>query len=119
MAQTHRSAGCACRQPRVRRPCRRDREERHPAGDSGTGNVPRWSSVGCDEEQQGFPFGGIQAEPAQARFLGGSPRSLVVRQHTLFRLPGRRQQRLLGLLEAHPGRAEGAGAPPFLLTHLR
>ncbi|KAJ1156596.1 hypothetical protein NDU88_009314 [Pleurodeles waltl] len=59
-----------------------------------------------------IPLWGIQAEPAQARFLGGSPRSLVARQRALFRQPGR-QLRLLGLLDAHPGRAEGAGAPPF------
>ncbi|KAJ1199109.1 hypothetical protein NDU88_002947 [Pleurodeles waltl] len=44
-------------------------------------DVPRWSSVGCEEARRGFPFGGIRAEPALARLLGGCPRSLKARQH--------------------------------------
>ncbi|KAJ1208624.1 hypothetical protein NDU88_004007 [Pleurodeles waltl] len=83
---------CACRRSEAQgfgRLCL-SRKGRHPAGDSGTGSVPRWSSVGCAEVQQGFPSGGIQAESAQARFLGGIPRNLVAQQRAQNRQPGRR-----------------------------
>ncbi|KAJ1128735.1 hypothetical protein NDU88_007110 [Pleurodeles waltl] len=38
--------------------------------------------------------------------------SKVPGQRALLRWPGRRQQRLLSLLEAHSGRAEGGRSPP-------
>ncbi|KAJ1118080.1 hypothetical protein NDU88_006275 [Pleurodeles waltl] len=76
---TQRSAGCAARLLEFWKPgCFGDRV-RHPAGDSGTGGVPHWSSSGCEEARRGFPFRGIQAESAPVRLLGRCPGSLIAR----------------------------------------
>ncbi|KAJ1198419.1 hypothetical protein NDU88_002260 [Pleurodeles waltl] len=70
----------------------------HPAGDSGTGDMPRWSSAGRGEARRGFPFGGIRAAPALARFPGRCPGSLVARLRTLFRKASERQIRQRAVL---------------------
>ncbi|KAJ1100191.1 hypothetical protein NDU88_005278 [Pleurodeles waltl] len=73
---------------------------RHPAGDSGTGDVPHWSSAGRVEDRLGFPFGGIQETPALARLPGKYPGSLVARPYALplkFQEEPARKQLVLGL----------------------
>ncbi|KAJ1156410.1 hypothetical protein NDU88_009129 [Pleurodeles waltl] len=73
------SAECVGRKRLLRRAARVVIRTRHPAGDSGTGDVPHWSSAGRAEDRQGFPFGGIPETPAPARLPGGHPGSLVAR----------------------------------------
>ncbi|KAJ1126130.1 hypothetical protein NDU88_004539 [Pleurodeles waltl] len=83
-----------------------------PAGDSGTGGVPHWSSAGREEVRQGFPFGGIRAMPALARLPGRYPGSPVARLHAFFQIilkKPARQQLVLGL---QPGLKRKRRAPP-------
>ncbi|KAJ1208403.1 hypothetical protein NDU88_003789 [Pleurodeles waltl] len=73
-----------------------------PGEAPGTGDVPRWSSAGREESLRGFPFGGIWAAPALARFPGRRPGSLVARSRALFQRVSRQQVRWWAVLGVQP-----------------
>ncbi|KAJ1155599.1 hypothetical protein NDU88_008328 [Pleurodeles waltl] len=101
-----RSAECVGRKRYCRRAARAVIRTRHPAGDSGTGDVPHWSSTGRAEDWPGNASTG-KAPGKTSRELG----SAVIRAP--FDIPRRASEKVAGAGASGKAREEEKSpAPP-------